>query len=200
MFGSEIEYNIPLTNSMRIAIVSYNIQNIELATKIQDKIIILNKKKLQITHVENISDLFKYKEKPKEEVSNGLINKKWINNIISFIPSVIILNYQLQSGINKELEEKNIYFKLEEIRNNSKTCFIILVVINKDIDDNVNKFYLNFDDKQKPYYFKNYLTKDCFFIFQNEQIWKFNEFENICSKILNFSRQFYKNLKKEKER
>ena len=197
MFGSEIEYNLPLTNSMRIAIVSYNIQNIELATKIQEKIIISNKKKLQITHVENISDLFKYKEIPKEEVNNGLINKKWINNIINFVPSVIILNYQLQSGINRELEEKNIYLKLEEIRNNSKTCFIILVVINKDINDNTNKFYLNFDDKQKPYYFKNYLTKDCFYIFQNEQIWKFNEFENICSKILNFSRQFYKNLKKD---
>jgi len=46
MFGSEIEYNLPLTNSMRIAIVSYNIQNIELATKIQEKIIISNKKKI----------------------------------------------------------------------------------------------------------------------------------------------------------
>jgi hypothetical protein len=40
MFGSEEEYKIPLTNSMRVAIVSHNIQNIELATKIQENILI----------------------------------------------------------------------------------------------------------------------------------------------------------------
>ena len=62
MFGSEEEYKIPLTNSMRVAIVSHNIQNIELATKIQEKVLIEYKKKLQFTHVDNINDLFKFRE------------------------------------------------------------------------------------------------------------------------------------------
>ena len=44
MFGSEEEYKIPLTNSMRVAIVSHNIQNIELATKIQENVLIGYKK------------------------------------------------------------------------------------------------------------------------------------------------------------
>ena len=67
MFGSEDEYKNPLINSMRVAIVSHNIQNIELATRIQERIILGFKKKLQFTQVENITDLFKYREIPKEE-------------------------------------------------------------------------------------------------------------------------------------
>ena len=107
MFGSEIEYKLPLANSLRIAIVSYNISNIELATKIQEKIMISKKKKFQIIQVEHISDLFKYQENNKEEKNKGLIDKKWINNIINFIPSVIVLNYQIKPDTNKDLEEKN---------------------------------------------------------------------------------------------
>ena len=48
MFGSEIEYKLPLANSLRIAIVSYNISNIELATKIQEKIMISKKKNFKL--------------------------------------------------------------------------------------------------------------------------------------------------------
>ena len=74
MFGSEEEYKIPLTNSMRVAIVSHNIQNIELATKIQEKVLIGYKKKLQFTHVDNINDLFKFRELNKEETINNVLS------------------------------------------------------------------------------------------------------------------------------
>jgi hypothetical protein len=196
MFGSEIEYKLPLANSLRIAIVSYNISNIELATKIQEKIMISKKKKFQIIQVEHISDLFKYQENNKEEKNKGLIDKKWINNIINFIPSVIVLNYQIKPDANKDLEEKNLYLKLEEIRKNSEDCYIILIVIYPDMHDSANKLHLNFDDKQKPYCLKNYITKDCFYIFDDEHIWNYTkEFAHICDIIFKYSRKFYKNYK-----
>ena len=191
MFGSEDEYKNPLINSMRVAIVSHNIQNIELATRIQERIILGFKKKLQFTQVENITDLFKYREVQKEENIKGLIDKKWITNVINFIPSVIIINYQLQLGANKEPDEKNIFNMLLEIRNYTKSCSIFLIVINKD--NNENQIHFNFDNKEKLYYLRFYMTKDkdYLYIFEEEQIWKFNDFGDICNKIFNSARQFY---------
>ena len=196
MFGNEDEYKIPLANTMRVGIINFNIQNLEVAIKIQEKIIIANKKRFQVNQVESIKDLFKYKEKYKEEPYKGLINQKWINNINNFVPSVVILYYFIKSGANKEIEEKNIFLIIEEIRNYSKSCNIFIIIIYKDAQDNQNKLYFNFDDKQKPYYLKNYLTKDCFYILPDEEIWKLNEFGEICNKILYYSRQFYKYHKK----
>ena len=201
MFGSEEEYKIPLTNSMRVAIVSHNIQNIELATKIQEKVLIEYKKKLQFTHVDNINDLFKFRELNKEETINGLIDKRWISNVINFVPSVIILNFQIQSIESKESDEKIIYQFSEEIKKYTKNCVIFLIIICKDYQENQNQYNFNFDDKLKPYYLKNYISKDCFYIFHDEQIWKYNGFAEICNKILNSGRQFYRiNKKSFKER
>lgn len=201
MFGSEEEYKIPLTNSMRVAIVSHNIQNIELATKIQEKVLIEYKKKLQFTHVDNINDLFKFRELNKEEIINGLIDKRWISNVINFVPSVIILNFQIQSIESKESDEKIIYQFSEEIKKYTKNCAIFLIIICKDYQENQNQYNFNFDDKLKPYYLKNYISKDYFYIFHDEQIWKYNGFADICNKILNSGRQFYRiNKKSFKER
>ena len=196
MFGNEDEYKSPLANTMRISIINYNSQNFEVALKIQEKIIIANKKRFQVNQVESIKDLFKYKEKYKEEPYKGLINKKWINNITNCVPSVVIVYYFIKPGANKEIEEKNIFTILEDIRNYSKSCYIFIIIIYKDVQDNQNRLYFNFDDKQKPYYLKNYLTKDCFYILPDEQIWKLNEFGDICNKILYYSKQFYKFHKK----
>ena len=196
MFGNEVEYKIPLGNTMRVALINYNISNIEIATKIQEKILITNKNRFQINQVENLNDLFKYKEVNKEETNKGLINIKWINNFNNFIPSVIIVYYYIKPGSNKENEEKNICLKIEEIRNHTKSCFLFIIIIYKDMLENQNKLYFNFDDKQKPYYLRTYLTKDCLYILPEEQIWKLNEFGEICNKILYYSRQYYKIHKK----
>ena len=196
MFANELEYKIPLPNTMRVAIINFNNNNIELGTKIQEKIVITINKKFQVVLAGEISELFKYKENNKEEPNKGLIDKKWINNIIYFIPSVIILNYKIQDGVNKESEEKNIYLKIEEIKKYSKSCFIFLIVIQKNMNENQNKLYFNFDDKQKPNYLKNYLLKDCLYILQEEEIWKLKEFSEICNKIIFYSQKFYKIHKK----
>ena len=196
MFGNELEYTIPLPNSMRIAIINQNYKNLEIITKIQEKILFTNKKQIQFVLVENVKKLFKYKEDKQKENNKGLMNKRWINNIINYIPSLIILNYQINSGSNKENEEKNLCNILGQIRQYSKSCYIMVNIINRDIQDNDNNLTFNFDDKQKPYYLKAYLPKDCFYIFKEEEIWESIEFIEICTKILFYSREFYKSKKK----
>ena len=195
MFGNELEYKIPLPNTMRIAIINRNYKNIDIITKIQEKLMITTKKPFQIVLADNVKELFRYKQIYQKESNKGLINKKWINNIINYAPSLIILNYQINYGANKENEEKNLCIILEEIRNYSERCHIIVIIINRDIQDNNNKLTFNFDDKQKPYYLKAYLPKDCFYIFTEEEIWESIEFIEICTKILFYSRQFYKSYK-----
>lgn len=195
MFENEAEYTIPLSNSLRIAIVSYNIESKQLSENIQKKIINDNKKKINFIFANNVLDLYKYKESINaEEEDNGLLNKSWMNNVINIIPSVIIIHYQIKVGVNKEVEEKNIYQILEEIRNNSKTCSILLIIVSKDMHENYYRF--NLDDNQKPNCLKNYIHKNNFYMFQNEDIWNFKDFANICNKIYSNSREFYRKYKK----
>ena len=195
MFGNELEYKIPLPNTMRIAIINHNYKNIDIVTKIQEKLMITTKKPFQIVLAGNVKELFRYKEIYQKETNKGLINKKWINNIINYAPSLVILNYQINYGANKENEEKSLCIILEEIRNYSERCHIIVIIINRDAQDSNNKLTFNFDDKQKPYYLKTYLPKDCFYVFTEEEIWESIEFIEICTKILFYSRQFYKSYK-----
>ena len=195
MFENEEEYKIPLSNSLRIAIVSYNIESKQLSENIQKKVINDNKKKIDFIFANNVLDLYKYKEsKNMEEEDFGLLNKSWMYNVVNIIPSVIIIHYQIKIGVNKEVEEKNIYQILEEIRSNSKICFILLIIISKDMHENYYRF--NLDDNQKPNCLKNYIHKNNFYMFPNEDIWNNKEFANICNKIYSNSREFYRKYKK----
>ena len=190
MFGKEEENKNSLPSSMRIALITTNNTNPDLPLKIQEKILKDRNKNVEFIFVDNVKDLFKYKEFQKDENVKGLIDKNWINNIKNLIPSVIILYYELQIGANKETDEKIIYSILEEIKNYSKYATIFIILVSKDMKENPYNF--NFSDRQKPFYLKNFLTKDKFFILQDEQIWKYNEFNEICKNIYNCSFQFYK--------
>ena len=189
MFGNEEELKNSLPNSMRIALITTNNANPDLPLKLQERIMKEKNKQFEFTFVDNAKDLFKYKEKPKDE-QKGLIDKNWINNLKNLIPSVIILYYELQVGNNKELDEKIIYSHLEEIRNYTKNSSIFVILIQKDMKE--NPYYFNFNDRQKPFYLKNFTQKDKFYTFPDEQIWKYNEFNEIAIKIFNFSFQYYK--------
>lgn len=190
MFGNEEENKISLPNSMRIALITTNNANPDLPLKIQEKVLKEKNKNLEFIFVDNVKDLFKYKELQKDELIKGLIDKNWINNWKNLIPTVIILYYVLQLGANKEPDEKNIYNILSDINNSNKSIIILVILISKDMKENPYTF--NFNDRQKPYYLKNFITKDRLYIFQDEQIWKYNEFNEICRNIYNFSFQFYK--------
>ena len=190
MFGNEEENKNTLPNSMRIALITKNNANPDLPLKIQEKVLKDKNKNLEFIFVDNIKDLFKYKEMYKDEHIKGLIDRNWINNIKNLIPSVIILYYELQNGANKEPDEKIIYSTLEEIIKNSKYATIFLILVSRDMKE--NPYIFNFNDRQKPYFLKNFLTKDKFYMLPNEQVWKFTEFSDLCTKIYNCSFQFYK--------
>ena len=190
MFGKEEENRNSLPSSMRIALITTNNTNPDLPLKIQEKILKEKNKNVEFIFVDNAKDLFKYKEFQKDENVKGLIDKNWINSLKNLIPSVIILYYELQIGPNKETDEKIIYNILEEIKNYSKYATIFIILVSKDMKENPYNF--NFSDRQKPFYLKNFLTKDKFFILQDDQIWKYNEFNEICKNLYNCAFQFYK--------
>ena len=195
MFEKEEEYIKPLSRSLKVAIISYNIQSNQLCANIEEKIFKEIKKKLEFIYMDNISNLYKSKKELYiEEKVKGLLNKKWMYNVMNVIPSVIIIHYKIIIGANKESEEKNIYQILEEIRSYSKTCIIIFILISEDMEENPYNF--NIEDKTKPYCIKNYMHKNDFYIFQVEEIWNTNEFMNICKKIYLNSIEFYRKYKK----
>ena len=129
MFEKEEEFNIPLLDCLKVGIISYNINSNQLTTNIEQKIYNETKKRLEFIYEENIKDLYKLQEQEKDVQINGLLNKQWMYNIMNLIPSIIIVHYHIKIGANKELEEKNIFQILEEIRKYSNTCIIIFIVI-----------------------------------------------------------------------
>ena len=190
MFGSEEENKIALPNSMRIALITTNYANPDLPLKIQERVSKEKNKNLEFIFVDSVKDLFKYKETKPEETSKGLIDKMWINNLKNLIPSVIIFYYELLIGANKEPDEKVIYNILEQINNYSKNAIIFVILVSKDMKE--NPYYFNFNDRQKPYYLRNFLQKDKLYILPDDQIWNYDEFGEICTKIYNCSFLFYK--------
>ena len=128
MYKKEEEYKTILSNSLRVAIVSYNIESKLLSNNIQQKVINDNKKKIEFSCANNIEDLYK-KKLYIEEHDNGLLNKNWIYNVTYIIPSVFIVYYQILVGVNKENEEEKIYKILEEIRKHSANCLILLIIV-----------------------------------------------------------------------
>ena len=111
MFEKEEEYVKPLSKSLKVAIISYNTQSNQLCANIEEKINNEIKKKLEFIYVDNIRNLYKYKEELYiEEKVKGLLNKKWMYNVMNVIPSIIIIHYKIAIGANKESEEK-IYIK-----------------------------------------------------------------------------------------
>ena len=191
MFGNEEENKNSLPNSMRIALLTTNNANPDLPLKIQEKILKEKNKNIEFIFVDNVKDLFKFKEIQKDENIKGLIDKNWINNLKNLIPSVIIIYYELKYGQNKESDEKAIYGLLEEIGNYSKFAIIFVILVSRDMKENPYNF--NFNDRQKPFYLKNFIQKERFFILPDEQIWNHNnEFSEICIKLYNCSFQFYK--------
>ena len=175
MFGNEEENKNSLPDSMRIALITKTNTNPDLPLKIQERIMKIKIKKIDFIFVDNVKDLFKFTEFKNDGHIKGLIDKSWINKYKNLLPSVIMLYYELQVGINKENDEKVIYNILEEINSYSKHAIIFIILVSKDMKENPYNF--NFNDRQKHFYLKNFISKD----------WRKN--------IYNFSYQFYK-LKK----
>ena len=190
MFGSEEENKNTLPNSMRVALITTNFANPDLPLKIQERVLKEKNKNLEFIFVDKVNDLFKYKEMKQDDNNKGLMDKNWINKFKNLMPSVIIFYYELLLGVNKEPDEKVIYDILEQICYFTKSSIIFVILISKDMKENPYSF--NFNDRQRSYYLRNFLQKDKLYILPSDQIWNYEEFGEICTKIYNSSFQFYK--------
>ena len=150
MFGNEEENKNSLPDSMRIALITKTNTNPDIPLKIQERIMKIKIKKIDFIFVDNVKDLFKFTEFKNDGHIKGLIDKSWINKYKNLLPSVIMLYYELQVGINKENDEKVIYNILEEINSYSKHAIIFIILVSKDMKENPYNF--NFNDRQKPFY------------------------------------------------
>ena len=81
---------------------------------------------------------------------------------------------------------------LIEIKKNDELVYIFLFIICKDINENPYNF--NTDD-QKQYNLRNLVSKECIFVFQDEEIWKMIDFGNFCNNIVHYSRLYYRRYK-----
>lgn len=196
MFGNEEELKNSIPNTIRVAIINPNPQNNDLNQRILQKTGFDFKERLKIICASNCNDIYKDLEKlsfqKDTQASKGLINTKWIDDICNKIPALIIYYYHISNGANKSLEEKKIYENIIEIKKYDELVSIFLFIISSDMKENPYNFNT---DTQKQYNLRNLISKECIFVFPDEEFWKMIDFGNFCNNIIHFSRLYYKRYK-----
>ena len=197
MFGDEKELTTSIKNTMRIAIINPNTASNDISIHIFNKLNSDTKNRIKISLIPSVQDLYKLNPPHTNDSTtsqNGLINKKWISDIMSQIPSVILFYYHIEPGANKENEEKKIYENIQEIKKYDPYLYIYLFIICKDIKENPYNFIV--EDKLKKYCLRNLLNKEFLFVFQDEDIWNYLDFIKFCGDLIFYARNYYKKLKR----
>jgi len=196
MFGNEEELKNSIPNSMRVSIINPTPQKNDLSQRILDKTGPEYKERLKFTCTSNYKDIYKDLDKlsfqKDGQTSNGLINRKWIDDLCNRRPALIIYYHHIPNGSNKSLEEKKIYENLVEIKKYDELVYIFLFIISKDMKENPYNF--NSED-EKQYNLRNLVSKECIFVFPDEDIWRMLDFNNFCNNIIHYSRLYYRRYK-----
>ena len=196
MFGNEEELKKSIPNTIRVAIINSNSQKNDLSQRILQKIGFDFKERLKIICTLNYNDIYKDLDKlsfqKDTQASKGLINSKWIDDICNKRPALIIYYHYIPNGANKSLEEKKIYENVIEIKKYDELVSIFLFIISSDMKENPYNFN---SDAQKQYNLRNLVSKECIFVFPDEEFWKMIDFGNFCNNIIHFSRLYYKRYK-----
>ena len=196
MFGNEEELKDSIPNIIRVAIINSNPKINDLNQRILQKIGFDFKERLKINYTSNYNDIYKDLDKlsfqKENQASKGLINTKWIDDICNKRPALIIYYHYIPNGANKNLEEKKMYENLIEIKKYDELVSIFLFIISSDMKENPYNFNT---DAQKQYNLRNLVSKECIFVFPNEEFWKMIDFGNFCNNIIHFSRLYYKRYK-----
>ena len=196
MFGNEEELKNPIPNTIRVAIINSNPKKNDLSQRILQKTGFDFKERLKIIYMSDYKDIYKDLDKlsfQKDiQTSKGLINTNWIDDICNKRPALIIYYHYIPIGANKSFEEKKIYENVIEIRKNDELVSIFLFIISSDMKENPYNFNT---DAQKQYNLRNLVSKECIFVFPDEEFWKMIDFGNFCNNIIHFSRLYYKRYK-----
>ena len=196
MFGNEEELKNLIPNTIRGAIINSNLKKNDLSQRILQKTGFDFKERLKIIYMSDYKDIYKDLDKlsfQKDiQTSKGLINTNWIDDICNKRPALIIYYHYIPIGANKSFEEKKIYENVIEIRKNDELVSIFLFIISSDMKENPYNFNT---DAQKQYNLRNLVSKECIFVFPDEEFWKMIDFGNFCNNIIHFSRLYYKRYK-----
>ena len=198
MFNNEEELKNSIPNTMNISIIYPNPKKNDLSQKVLEKIGLDFKERLKFSCVTAVKDIYKDLEiisfqKEKVQPSNGLINKKWMDDLFTKRPALIIYYYKIPNGANKAAEEKKIYESISEIRNYDELVYIFLFIICKDTKENPYNF--NSDDTQKAYNLRNIIQKELIFEFPTDEIWKYIDLGNFANNVLHYTRLYFRKYK-----
>ena len=198
MYDDEKILDTNLPRILRISIINPKESKFDISKKILDKSDYQYKERLKFTLLTSIKNLYKPKKNLLEEEKNtkGLIDTRWFEDITNNKPCLIILYYHIEeNNTNLELEQQKIYNLLEEIKKYDENVSIFLFIIFKDNPENPYPF--ESEDKTKKYNLRNIIDKELIFVFPDEQIWKYIEFQSFCSNIVFYARKYYMKLKVE---
>ena len=198
MYDDEKILDTNLPRILRISIINPKESKFDISKKILDKSDYQYKERLKFTLLTSIKNLYKPKKNLLEEEKNtkGLIDTRWFEDITNNKPCLIILYYHIEeNNTNLELEQQKIYNLLEEIKKYDEYLSIFLFIIFKDNPENPYPF--ESEDKTKKYNLRNIIDKELIFVFPDEQIWKYIEFQSFCSNIVFYARKYYMKLKVE---
>ena len=197
MYENEEDLNIPLSRIFHVTIINPLTPKIDISKKILEKTSYEYKDRLKFNFLTNINGLYKSKsENSSPSSKKGIIDTNWLKDIFEK-PCLIIFYYHIEQNCqNLELEEQKMYNMLQEIKKNDSIIFIFLFIIYKDYkEDPENPCRFLIEDKNIKYNLRNLLGKESIFIFPDEEIWKYFEFQNFCLNIIFYSRQYYSKLK-----
>ena len=197
MYDNENELDIPLSRIFHVTIINPLKPKVDISQKILENTSYEYKDRLKFNYITNTKDLYKpISTTTNQNSKKGLIDMNWLKDTFE-APCLIILYYHIQQAeLNIESEQQKMYNTIQAIKKNDSNIFIFLFIIYKDYKEDPEKPNpFSIDDPNKKCNLRSLLTKDSIFIFPDEEIWKYFEFQNFCSNIIFFSRQYYMKLK-----
>lgn len=207
MFENEEELKNPLPNKMQILIISSNPQKADINKKIQEKIGIEFKNRLNFTFTQNINNYYKNLDKQVYKLeSKGekcLINKKWLDEMCIKRPSLIIYFHYIPNGTDITSEEQKIVEVIREIKKNDEQVGVYVFKIGKiPVDPLMNQDGDMMPQRVSP--LQSMLKKEYISNIPDDDIWKYTEPSNFYKLIFNYCRSYYlkykKNIKERKKK
>ena len=196
MNDNEEELNIPLPRIFHITIINPLKPKVDIVQKILEKTSYEYKDRLKFKLITNIKDLYKPLSDTTNNPKKGLIDINWLKDTFNS-PCLILLYHHIeQAEQNSESEQQKMYNIIQEIKKRDNNIVIFLFIINKDYKEEQETYSLGIEETlNRKYNVKNLIGKDFVFTFRDEEIWKYFSFQNFCTNIIFFSRQYYMKLK-----
>ena len=195
MYDNEAELNNPISRIFHITIINPLPPKIDISQKILEKTSYEFKERLKFNTITSIKDLYKPKyDYSEQNPKKGILDIRWLDDIFNK-PCLILLYYHINNNAtNLDSEQQNIFNIIQDIKKIYNNIFIYLFIIYKEQHPE-SPYQFGNDDRNKKFNLRSLIGKDFIFVFPDEEIWKYFEFQNFCSNVVFYSQQYYTRMK-----